>query len=192
MAALAHFGVGLAAKRLAPTVPLGVLLVAALGIDIVFMVCWLAGLEQFSASGVVKFVPYSHGLFMSLVWSVLAFLVATRLLRRSRQTGVIIGLLVFSHWVLDFITHPMTAVFPSDVGLPLFFQGSPKVGLGLYSYPLAVNVVEYGTLALGILVYGFTLRKLKKERRRQLVTEAGVREGADRAASTRVLSRNEK
>jgi hypothetical protein len=41
---------------------------------------------------------------------------------RNRRQASIIGLVVFSHWGLDFLMHS---------NLPLFFDGSPTVGLGL-------------------------------------------------------------
>ncbi len=46
MAALAHAGVGFAAKRVAPSVPLGWLLVGASLIDIVWAVFWFFGLAE--------------------------------------------------------------------------------------------------------------------------------------------------
>jgi hypothetical protein len=36
---------------------------------------------------------------------------------------LVIGLIIFSHWVLDFITHPM---FGGPPDLPLLFDGSPN------------------------------------------------------------------
>lgn len=95
MAAFAHLGVGLAAKRLAPRIPLAYLVVGAWVIGIVFGVFWLAGIER-----VGQTAPWSHGLFMAVVWSALSAPVAA-LLSRNARTGVFFGLLVFSHWVVD-------------------------------------------------------------------------------------------
>ncbi len=99
MAGLAHVGVGLAAKRFAPKVPVGVLLLGAYVIDIVWGVFFVAGVEHF---GVTTTNPWSHGLFMAVVWSGVAALIAQRCCHNLR-TSVIIGLLVFSHWVVDFM-----------------------------------------------------------------------------------------
>jgi hypothetical protein len=186
MAGLAHLGVGLAAKRAAPRVPLAVLLVCAYATDLVFMVCWLLGLEHppkgaktktgdgaAPASGEVRPpgvashpdppAPWSHGLFMAVIWSALAGLVA-HLIRRRRGTSVFIALLVFSHWIVDFITQPMRAAFPNQLGLPLFFHDSHKVGLGLYNSSAVANAIEYGSVALGAAIYLGTLMRLRKER----------------------------
>lgn len=57
-------------------------------------------------AGGTSYIPWSHGLFMAAVWSLLGFALAF-LLSRHLRTGLIIGALVFSHWVLDFISHPM-------------------------------------------------------------------------------------
>ena len=161
MAGLAHVGVGLAAKRFAPKVPVGVLLLGAYVIDIVWGVFFVVGVEHF---GVTTTNPWSHGFFMALVWSGVAAFIAQRCCHNLR-TSVIVGLLVFSHWVVDFISHPMTAVFPGDTGLPLFFDGSPTVGLGVWSTQLGVNVGEYGTFIAGLAIYLLTRAKLKKERK---------------------------
>jgi hypothetical protein len=164
MAGLAHLGVGLAAKRAAPTVPVGVLIAAAYGIDIVFGVFWLAGVERIPGPGVQTDNPWSHGLFMAVVWSLSAGLVGARV-SRSGRTGVVLGLVVLSHWIVDFVSHPMTAVFPADRGLPLLFEGSRLVGLGLWKSPLGVNIGEYGTTAVGLGIYVMTLLWLRRKRR---------------------------
>ena len=161
MGPFGHCAVGIAAKPAAPKVPLGILLLAAWILDVLAIVLGSAGIE----SG-VRGAPWSHGLFMSVVWSVTAALCCTRLFRDHRA-GVVIGLVIFSHWVLDFISHPIP--FPSfswrtwhwDYGkplpsdLPLVFSGSPRVGLGLYNSISAAGatVLELGMLTIGVVVY---------------------------------------
>ena len=75
-----HLGAGLAAKRLAPEVRLGVLFLAAMGLDALLWIFVLLGLESvhFPASvGEARYptftFPYSHGLVASLAWSAIAF-----------------------------------------------------------------------------------------------------------------------
>ena len=133
MASMTHLGVGLAAKRVAPKTPVWVLIVAAYVIDFIWVAFYFLGIEHMPEDGVASSNPWSHGLFMALVWSLLAGLIAFWV-SRKQSTGLVIGLLVFSHWVVDFISHPMTAVFPHDIGLPLLFEGSPLVGLGSVEY----------------------------------------------------------
>src|SRR3974377_2129347 len=102
MGPIGHFSVGLAAKPLAPRVPLGILLLATWILDILAIAFGFAGIERGGSVG----VPWSHGLFMSAIWSVIAAFGLARIYRSS-HAGVVVGLLVFSHWALDFISHPL-------------------------------------------------------------------------------------
>ena len=90
-------------------------------------------------------MPYTHSLLMAAVWSIAAGGAYRLFWRRAGATGaVIIGALVFSHWVLDFITH--------KPDLALWF-GGPKVGLSLWdNRPLAVGT-EFALLVIGLGVY---------------------------------------
>ena len=153
-----HFGVGLAFKRVTPQVPLAVLLIAADLLDVLFLVFWLTGIEHCSETSIV-INAWSHGLLMSVFWSVTAGTI-TFFFSHDRRTSVVMGLLVFSHWVLDFLAH--------NPDLPLLFNGSPLVGLSLeWSYTDAGYVIhwaqaliaEFGLLAAGIVIYLTTRKK---------------------------------
>ena len=160
MAALAHLGVGLAAKRVAPGAPVLLLVLGAFAIDLVWTLLLLVGVEKMPGPGVVS--PYSHGLLMATLWSVLVALVAGFVWKRPR-VALFAGLLVFSHWVVDFITHPMTHLFPGAMGPPLLFEGSRTVGLGLYSTALGTYLGEYGTLLAGFAIYAWARRRLREQ-----------------------------
>lgn len=176
MGPIGHLSVGLAAKPLAPKVPLGVLFLATVILDVLAIIFGFAGIERGGGDG----LPWSHGLLMSVIWSLLAALLAARIYR-DQQVGVVVGLLVFSHWVLDFISHPIPFSsfswrswqwsyghsLPSD--LPLLFGKSPKVGLGLYNSISAVEatVLEFGMFILGAAVYAtYVVRRGKTGRPR--------------------------
>lgn len=167
MAGLTHLGVGLAAKPAAPKIPLAILIVSAYVIDIMWGVFFLTGIEGSPEPGATTSNAWSHGLLMAAVWSVLAGLLAWRI--GNRRAGLIIGLLVFSHWLVDFVSHPMTAVFPDDTGLPIFFADWPLVGLGLWRTQLGVTIGEYGVFLLGLTIYLVTLRRLRRQKKAQLV-----------------------
>jgi len=49
-------------------------------------------------------------------------------------------------------------VLPKD--LPLFFEGSPKVGLGLYGTIAGALISEFGLLGAGIFIYLKTTRPI--------------------------------
>jgi hypothetical protein len=162
MAALAHAGVGFAAKRVAPTVPLWALLAAAYFIDLVWAGFWLLGLDHLPKVGIEVPAPWSHSLTMACVLSLGAAAVAS-LFTRSMRVRVLVGTLVFSHWLVDFITQPMRAAFPgAGFRMRVFFSEQPTIeGFGLYSSPLVLNIVEYGTLALGVAAYVLVVRGVR-------------------------------
>ena len=138
------------------------LIIAAEVLDIFAIVFALLGIER------IGYAPWTHGLAMSLAWSV-AFGTVSALILRSYRSGLFLGGVVFSHWIIDFITHPMGAVFgghPSNPDLPLLFGGSQNVGLGLYNYSIVVAyAVEYASIAVGIAVYAlYTVRQKRKSK----------------------------
>jgi hypothetical protein len=160
MAALAHFSFGFAAKRIAPKVPLGFLLVACGLIDIFAIVFPLIGID---ANGSPPY--WTHSLFMAVIWS-LATAGITALVSRSLRASLVMGLLVFLHWVMDVVSWPMSVIDPSvTAGVPLFFQGSPTVGLGLYRTVFGVILGEGVMFLAGVAIYIFTLIKIKKEKK---------------------------
>jgi hypothetical protein len=162
MAALVHVAVGLAAKPASSRVPVGISILAAEFLDILAILFGVLGIETMQSS------PYSHGLLMAAAWSITFGLIAG-LIFRSTKIGAFLGTLVFSHWMIDFITHPMGAVFggrPLPPDLPLLFGGSPRVGIGLYNYSLTLAyAVEYGSIAIGIAVYVVYLARNRRSRR---------------------------
>ncbi len=152
---LGHFGVALAAKRAAPRTSLATLFAAAQLLDGVWPVLVLAGVEQvridpappnpFLALDFVRY-PFTHGALAAGLWSV-AFGAVYMALRGYRTGAIVVGLLVGSHWVLDFITH--------RPDLPLV-AGDPRVGLGLWSSFPATLVVELVIFLGGAAVYART------------------------------------
>lgn len=159
MAALAHAGVGLAAKRVAPSVPVWVLLVSAYLIDFLWAVFWLFGLDHFPKAGIEVPAPWSHSLTMACILSLVA-MGAASIWTRSVGVRLLAGGLVFSHWAVDFITQPMRAAFPgAGFRMRVFFTERPTIeGLGLYSSTVVLNVVEYGTLCIGVAVCVLAIR----------------------------------
>jgi hypothetical protein len=161
-----HFGIALAAKPLVPEVPLWTLLVASEALDLLSFGFISLGLERMAVTkidlqhGIQTItpgsVPYSHGLLMSIIWSIL-FGALAYIFFRNRRTSVILGLVVFSHWILDFIVH-----IPD---LPLYLEGSPLFGLGLWgSGPglITSSIIEFTLLAVGLSIY-FVFRKRNKQ-----------------------------
>jgi TonB family protein len=147
-----HFAVALAAKRAAPKTSLGTLVFAAQFLDLIWPVLVLLGVEWFHiAPGVTKLnplafdhYPVSHSLVMSLVWSLLVGAVYFWRRRSCRGAGVL-GAAVFSHWVLDWITHAPD--------LQLAPGAASRVGLGLWNHPAAAIAVEGGLFVAAVASY---------------------------------------
>jgi len=94
--------------------------------------------------------PYAHGLVASLAWSAIGFGITYAVLPRwttkeRKQAGLAIALAVFSHFVLDWLTH-----IPE---LPLLGDDSLKTGLGLWNdLPFALTL-EVALVAIGFVFY---------------------------------------
>jgi hypothetical protein len=153
---IGHFGLGFGAKRVAPTVSLGTLFLAAQLADLLWPTLVLLGVErvevQPGATRVtpLRFVsyPYSHGLLALCLWGALAGSLYWLLRRRRRGAWVgalTVGGLVVSHWVLDFVSH--------GPDMPLTFAARVKVGLGLWGSLPATVVVEGALFAVGVVLY---------------------------------------
>ena len=145
MAALEHLALGMMAKPLAPKANVFILMLAAEVIDLLIIPFYLMKLDNFSLT---------HGLFMSVVWSVVFGLLAYWYYR-DRRTSLVIAILVLSHWIIDFITHPMTFLFPDKLtpDMPLLFQNSLNVGLGMYQTLTGVIIGNLLLWGLGIAFY---------------------------------------
>lgn len=153
---IGHYALGLAAKRAAPRTSLGNLFIAATLAELVWAILLLLGVEHVHAepsanpflAGWFDDYPYSHSLFMLLVWgAVFGYLYRAR--TGYKRGALVLGLLVVSHWILDFITH--------RPDMPLY-PGGPRVGLGLWNSVTATIVVEGLLLLIGVAMYAGTTR----------------------------------
>ena len=163
MAGITHLGIGLMSKRIAPRIPVWILILCAYLIDVIFFVLMFAGIEEMPQTDRITYAPWSHSLFMAIFWTLLITAIIYYFSRNNR-TSLLLGLLVFSHWIIDFISQPMTYVFPMNGG-PLLhpFGDSITLGLGVWSSELGVIIGEFGTLLLGLVIYFVTWRDLKRE-----------------------------
>jgi hypothetical protein len=148
---IGHFAVGLAAKPVEPRLSLGLLLAAPQLLDLVWPVLVLAGIERVEIDPgntaftplAFTYYPWSHSLVAALLWSAL-LAVPLRATGASWRVSGIAAALVFSHWVLDFVSH--------GPDMPLW-PGGPRVGLGLWRSVPATLAVEVTMYALGVFVY---------------------------------------
>ena len=156
---IGHFAVGFASKRAAPRASLGVLMAAPLFLDLLWPIFLIAGIESVRIDPGNTAVtpldlhdyPWSHSLVTSLAWSAVvaaAFWAATRYGRGA----VVVALGVFSHFILDFVTH--------RPDMPLY-PGSPtSVGLGLWNWRQGTLAVEVTLFVIGVAIYARTTRAM--------------------------------
>ena len=148
-----HYGVSFAAKRVDRSIPLWVLFLAVQLLDVLWAPCILLGIEKVRiAPGITAsnpldlyYMPYTHSLVAALLWSC-AGAFAYQLLARParRQASAVVGVAVFSHWILDFVVH--------RPDLPLY-GNSAKVGLGLWNAPALAFGLEGALLFGGIWLF---------------------------------------
>src|SRR3954463_6103880 len=149
---IGHFAVGFASKKLAPRASEGELMLAPLFLDLLWPIFLLTGVETVRIDpGNTAFTPldlhdypYSHSLVMSLVWSVL-FAAVYYAISRYRRGALVIGLGVFSHWVLDFVTH--------RPDMPLYPGSAVSVGLGLWNSRAGTFLIEGAMFVAGVAIY---------------------------------------
>lgn len=149
---IGHFGVGFAAKKISPTPSLGTFFFAAQFIDLIWPILLLLGLERVEIDAgntkvtPLNFVSYpiSHSLFSVLLWALLIGFVYY-LIRKNIKNSVLLGLLVLSHWILDFITH--------RPDLPLLPWNNTFVGLGLWNSLAGTIILEGLIFATGVYFY---------------------------------------
>jgi membrane-bound metal-dependent hydrolase YbcI (DUF457 family) len=146
-----HFAAALAAKRVAPRLPLGWLVAAGFALDLIWPVLLLSGVERLRVDpGNTRFTPlafdhypWSHSLLMAVVWAALAAAISRR--STDARGAAIFAAVVFSHWLLDLVTH--------RPDLPLWPGGGMLLGFGLWNSVVATFAVEGMLFALALLAY---------------------------------------
>jgi hypothetical protein len=140
---IGHVGAALAAKRARASVGLVVLLVATYTPDWVDAGLCLSGVDN--PGGV-----FSHSVPAIALFALIGF--AAYVLRtRDLTGGILVGAVIVSHMLLDWITgHKPT------------WPGGPMIGLGLYGYPVADFIVEGVLIAIGAFLWGRSLPRRQR------------------------------
>jgi membrane-bound metal-dependent hydrolase YbcI (DUF457 family) len=171
-----HFGLAAAVKSAEKPVPLWALMLATVWLDIIFVPLFLAGIETIEdapgtdggyGDGIIH-ADYTHSLVGALlIAAVTGWLCAVWW--KNRRAGVVIGAVVFSHWLLDLVVHRADLpILPGNAGdLPTF-------GFGLWRLPAVSAVVELLMLAVGIGLYWRAAAKRDPKRARTLGLSAAA------------------
>lgn len=149
-----HFGFAAAIKSREPEVPLWALMLATVWLDIVFVPLYVTGIESIETApgtsggygaGIIH-ADYTHSLLGALVLAAIFGLVAS--IRWGRRCGVVLGAVVFSHWLLDLLVHRGDMpILPGNAG------GLPKLGFGLWRWPAASITIEIALVLTGAFLY---------------------------------------
>jgi hypothetical protein len=152
-----HYSIAFAARSKKNRIPLWVLFVAVQFLDYIWATLVILGIEKlrvikgFTAGSMLDsyFHPYSHSLITAILWSSVAAIAYKPLCNwlgnaYTKSAALIIGVAVFSHWILDFIAHPR------DLAI---YDNRWKVGLGLWNYRDPEFALEIALLAVGLILY---------------------------------------
>lgn len=150
-----HFGLAAAVKSRERQAPLWALMLACQWLDVIFVPLFLAGIERLvpvagtSGAGygeAIIYADYTHSLLGAIALSLLFGLVAAR--AWGQRTGVVLGAVVFSHWLLDLVVHRADMpMLPGDMG------HLPRVGFGLWRMRPASIAVELALVLAGSYLY---------------------------------------
>ena len=149
-----HYGVAFAVKTPRNNIALWVLFVAVQLLDFLWAPFVLLGIEKvrfvpgITATNALDlyYMPYTHSLIGALFWSAVAFAIYKIGWRNiaSNSAASLVGVAVFSHWLLDLIVH--------RPDLPIY-DNTFKVGFGLWNYRGIEFVLEIGILLIGTVLY---------------------------------------
>jgi len=117
------------------------------------------------------YMPYTHSLAAVALWSTVA-IILWKFLPRSRTWSVaaLVGLAVFSHWLLDLLVH--------GPDLPVY-DDTMKVGLGLWNYPAIALLLEVVLLFGGMAMY---MRRTNRDQCHRPLRAAHIRNHDDRGS----------
>lgn len=166
-----HFGLAAGVKKIAPRLPLWSLLLATFWLDIIFTILSMFGLESFSPTDpahptygeVIINARYTHSLVGALLISATTGWLAS--LRWKKESGMVIGAVIFSHWILDLLVHrPDLPILPGNLG------NLPLLGLGLWEYPVVSAIIELALAVGGAYLYYRSTTELTGAQRRRALT----------------------
>jgi hypothetical protein len=151
---IGHYALGFAGKKVVPKVSLGTLFLSVQLLDLIWPILILLGVEHVKIDpGNTAFTPLdfydypiSHSLVTAIGWSI-ALGVVYFCMTKYRRGSWVVSAGVFSHWLLDFITH--------RPDLPLSPGSVECFGLGLWNSVFWSVVLEGALFIAGVLIYAW-------------------------------------
>lgn len=152
---IGHYAPALVARALPKGPALATGFIAVQLIDVGFFSLSWAGIEKWRPNLTVEgfspidlyFMPYTHSLLGTAVWATSAAVAFALFAPAAKRVAgsLIVFALVVSHWLLDLVVHR------NDLGL--LGDAEPKLGFGLWNWPLIEAPLELGLLAIGLAIY---------------------------------------
>jgi membrane-bound metal-dependent hydrolase YbcI (DUF457 family) len=148
-----HFGLAALVKSRERQAPLWALMLATVWLDIVFVPLFVAGVETITivgrpggyGEGIIH-ADYTHSLVGAIALSVVFGLAFGW--RWGSRTAIVLGLVSFSHWILDLLVH--RADMPLFPGHDLH---QPRFGFGLWRHPSTAASMELMLVVMGAWLY---------------------------------------
>ncbi len=148
MFAINHAATALVIKSIFKDVPIIWILISVQFMELLWVLLNYLGIERTTTEEDVKYVgnihlsymPFSHSIITMGAMSILAWIVIGKGFNEP-EIGLAVGVGIFSHLVLDLITHSR------DIAIAPLITGS-KFGLGLYAnlpVPAFILEIGYGT-----------------------------------------------
>jgi len=172
-----HFGFAAIVKSREPRVPLWSLMLATVWLDIVFIPLFLGGVETLKpVPGLhggygenLIYADYTHSLIGALALSVAFGLIFG--VRWGKRCAIVLGLVSFSHWILDLLVHRHDMpILAGNVG------NLPRLGFGLWQIRTGSILVELLLVTLGAVCYwqaaGVVTAAAQRGRTRAMITTA--------------------
>jgi hypothetical protein len=135
-------------------VPLWALMLATVGLDVVFVPLFVAKIETITpapgtsggyGAGII-YADYTHSLIGAILIS--AIFGVLFLPRWGGRSAFVLGAVVFSHWLLDLIMHRADMpLLPRNIG------DLPRLGFGLWRIPAAAATLELIIVLAGAYFY---------------------------------------
>ena len=157
---IGHYSAAVAMRVFNPSGPkLGALFLAAQAVDFGFFGLSLLGIEKSAhnanLTGIMPidlyYMPFTHSLIPgTLMWALAGALMAACMAPKGHKSAFAwgVGLVVASHWFIDVLVHR------PDLGV---IWETPKVGFGLWNYPISAMALELTCLAIPVALYAWKI-----------------------------------
>jgi membrane-bound metal-dependent hydrolase YbcI (DUF457 family) len=149
-----HFGLAAAIKAKQPHLPLWALMLSTQFLDVLFVPLVLTNIETMQQvggntgayGGAIIHADYTHSLLGAFLIALCVGLLAWKWW--GKKGGLILGSLVFSHWLLDLLVHRADMpILPGNLG------NLPRLGLGIWQFPYISAGLELLLIIIGGILY---------------------------------------